>query len=234
MKSVSFDLPTAADHELAQQVSDLDRSLGARVYELEKRLATMEGRPAPPAPPPILPPRTGRRAAGAGLDRQRKVLKALGETYFKVLLAPGICLYEGGVVTEVLNNDAWVMRFPDPATGTADRVVETRELWVNTRPRVDVWYTSPVGSTATFDFRLAVWVFGPTGTTTYTPLLVTWTAPGPAVANDILKTSAVITSSRFPSSPFGVTRFRLGRLTGDANANARDVLAAVVTLEELA
>ena len=215
------------------------------IQELErqaKKIQALERRAGEAAPPAVglaearrllarLPLRT---ADAVTLERQRILHRAIDEAYFRVPIAPGAALYEGGVVTEVLNNDAWAMRFPAGATGAADVQVPTRELWVGTRPRIDVWYTSPVGSTANFDFRFGLWVHGPDLTTTYAPPLVSWTAPGPAVANTVLKTSAVITSSRFPTSPYGVTRLRLGRLTGDANANARDVLAAVVIFEEVA
>lgn len=168
-------------------------------------------------------------------QRQRVTNQALDETYFKVALAAGLQPYEG-VVTEPKNGDAIVMRFPAAAAGTnahAQRTVESRALWPKTRPRVSVWYTSATGSTNTFNLRFVLRVFGNGSTMTNSVFVTDFSPAGPAVAGDV-KFISCVGGGVFPTSPFGVAQFRLGRLGGDANANGLDILLAVVTLEEVA
>lgn len=206
---------------------------------LIRRLESIEARIAEPGlDAPILASerfllqQVGRPTADStALEQQRIRDRALDEVYFREALT-----YSNTVLTTAAtasNADARVIRFPN-AGGFANRVVAERDLWIRTRPKIEVWYTSPVGSTANFDLGFALWTFGLTGTTTFTPLAVAWSAPGPAVANDILKTQATITSGLLPSSPFGSVRLRLERTAGDANANDLDVLLALVTFEEIA
>lgn len=179
-----------------------------------------------------VPSRDALAADAVSLERERILQRALDEVYFRVDLVHSNVLY-GGAAATANNADARVMRFPD-AGGFANMTVRTRDLWVATRPKLIVDYTSPVGSTANFDLAFVLFPFGPTGTTTATTLSVSWSAPGPAVANDILRTQGTITSGRFPSSPLGSVRCRLERLGTDANANDLDVLIAVVVFEETA
>lgn len=169
------------------------------------------------------------------LERQRVLQRAIDEVYFKVRMAAGLVVYEG-VVTEPKNGDEVVSRFPAAALGVnahMQRSVEARDLWPRTRPRVYVFYTSPVGDVKTFNLRFVLRCFGP-GSTTVNSIFVTDFSPaGPAVANTVQRATCV-GGAVFPSSPFGVAQWRLGRLGGDANPNDLDILLAVVTLEETA
>jgi len=180
---------------------------------------------------PGLDPLTG---DAVSLERKRALLRAVDETYFKVPLGSGYSVYEGAVV-EVKNGDAFVMQFPAGAPTRANRMVEARALWALTRPRLDVWYSSPGGSVVPFNFGFVVRVYGAGSTTVNNTMTIDWTAPGPAAAGGVLKTT-VVGTARFPASPFGVAHFRLvrNRLANDANPNALDVLLAVVTMEEVA
>lgn len=180
-----------------------------------------------------IPPQDPKAADAVFLERQRVLRRALDELYFRPAIVAGRALYVGAV-TEVANSLAFVMRLPAGATTAATVMVPEMALWPRCRPRMDVIYTSPVGSTNLFSLRFTLRAFGPGGTTTPSTLTVDWTAPGPAVANDILSTSAVITAGTVWTSPFGVVRPSLTRLGPDGNANDLDVLAAVVTMEELA
>lgn len=169
-------------------------------------------------------------------ERSRAIVRAIDEIYFSSVIAPGVATYFA-TAAEVVNGNAWVMRFPVGAGGSASRTTSTLALWPNTRLRFTVVYTSPVGNTATFNLRGVFWTFGPgvgTGVAAGSRV-VAWTAPGPAVANDFLTTSAVITGARFGSTPLGGCRLMLQRFpVADANPNDLDVLLARVTFEEVA
>jgi hypothetical protein len=215
-------------------------ALIARLESLERRLAEQSGRPGSAAAV-LMAERAlldRLRVATDSREGERILHRAVDEEYFRTPIAAGIAKYSGaGTLTEVLNNNAWVMRYPAAGSNHADVQVPIKALWPLTRPRIEILYTSPVGSTNTFNFRFTFWVFGP-GVTTATAAVATsldWSAPGPAVANDILKTSAVVTNARFPSSPAERVRFRLSRLPSpDANANDLDVLGVLIILEEVA
>lgn len=168
------------------------------------------------------------------LERQRVLHRALDEIYMTVSLAAGrVTVFAGGVAT-VPNGDANVLRFAPGALGAVERQEPMRQLWVRTRPRIDVLYTSPVGAVAAFSFRLLLRAFGAGLTTTAAPLVLNWTAAGPAVANTILLTTAYLTVAPVWSSPIGSVGVRLTRPAPDANPNDLDVLLAVVTFEEVA
>lgn len=168
------------------------------------------------------------------LEVKRVIQRAIDETYFRVSLAAGRVVYQGAV-TEVIAGDAAVMRFPDGATTVAQSTFPSRKLWVKTRPVLSVWYSGSASSVATFNFRLIIRAYGPGGTTTGAIVtLLDWSAPGPAVAGGALFTTAISTSA-FPSSPFGTVQVELRRLgAADANSGNLDVLAAEVTFQEFA
>lgn len=166
------------------------------------------------------------------LERQRARDRAVDETYFRVELAAGVCNYFGAV-TEVDANNAVVMRFPNAASTYARRIVRGRDLWPRTRLRFDVWYTSPVGSTANFELLGVMWCHDAGGTVAGAGIAVTWTAAGPAVAGTPMKTSAVVTAP-VNSTPHEVVRLAIGRNDPDANVNALDIFLCVATLEEVA
>lgn len=166
---------------------------------------------------------------------KRAVQRAIDETYFKAEIAAGVGVYEG-TVTEPKNGDEVVMRFPAAAAGTNAHVqhsVAARPLWVRTRPRLWIWYTSPVGSTNAFSIRFVLRVFGSGSTSVNNIFTVDFIARGPAAAGGILSATAV-GSAIFPTSPYGVAQLRVGRLGGDANPNDLDILLAQVIMEEIA
>lgn len=225
------------------RIRDFGEALIRRLESIEKRLSAKE--PHREVVPPVV--LSAERALLARLDsqtgdavtleRQRIRDRALDEEYFRRELAPGRVTYQG-VVTEQLRaaTDTWVMTFPAVAAGDnrhAVRQVATRELWLRTRPRINVWYSSPVGSTNTFNFRFVIRCFGAGSGMVSNVVTLDWSPAGPAVANTVQFTSAT-TGIIFPSSPFGVVQLRLGRLGGDANANDLDVLLALVIFEEVA
>lgn len=165
-------------------------------------------------------------------ERERTLLRALDETYLTFSLAPGRVTYTGAV-TEPVNGEIDVMRFPDGASTFARTTQPTRQLWAATRPRLTVWYTSPIGDTSNFTFRWVFRTFGAGSTTSNTVFTVDFSAPGPAVANTV-QTVSVVGTAKFPSSPFGVTHVLLGRLgAADANNRDLDVLLATITMEEI-
>lgn len=168
------------------------------------------------------------------LEVKRVIQRAIDEMYFRVSLAAGRVVYQGAV-TEVIAGDAAVMRFPDGATTVAQTTVPARKLWVKTRPAISVWYSSPAGSTATFNFRLIVRAYGPGGTTTGAIVtLLDWSAAGPAAGGGVLLTTATSTGV-FPTSPFGIVQVELRRLGAtDANNGNLDVLEADVVFQEVA
>lgn len=237
MKGVSADLPERSElAELSERLHEAERSLGARLYEAEKALAAIQRKPAPPAPPE---PRTAvlassRHAAGPAAARWRNLLGAVDEEYFRRELKPGCVVYEG-TVTEPLVGNANVMRFAAAGAGVnahAATQVEQRALWALTRPRLLLWYSSPVGSTNTFSVRFVVRHFAVGNTLSNNVFVVDFTPPGPAVANTELF-ATVVGTAVMPVVPSPI-QLRVGRLGGDANANALDVVLAVVVFEEVA
>jgi hypothetical protein len=180
-----------------------------------------------------LPAQDVKTADSIRSEKERVLHRVIDEGYLNVEFAAGVCAYFGAV-TEVDVNNALVMRFPNGATTFARRVVAGRALWPRTRLRFNVWYTSPVGSTATFSFQGVIWAHDAGGAIAGAGLSVAWTAPGPAVAGTPMKTSAVLTSSPVLSSPREVVRLALGRTDPDTNVNDLDVFLAVAAFEEVA
>jgi hypothetical protein len=171
------------------------------------------------------------------LERKRALLRAIDETYFTVDFAPGLMIYEGGLITTPKNGNIFAARIPATAAGTNPSVYKTvsaRKLWPRTIPRLKLWYTSPVGSTNTFSVRFVLWVIGAGALTSATAIFATdMLVPGPTIANTEMF-ATVKGGAMFPSSPFGGAEFRIGRLGGDANANDLDILLAQVVMEESA
>lgn len=166
------------------------------------------------------------------LENKRKLIRVIDETYFKVELGAGYCSYEGAAV-DAKNGDALVMQFPAGAATRAYRHVVARQLWVGTRPRIEVWYSAPGGSVTPFNMGFVFRCFGVASSTVNVTGTLDWTPAGPAAAGTVMYTTAVM-GATMPSSPFGVVQIRLtrNRLANDANVNALDVLLAVVTFEE--
>lgn len=217
MKAYSLAIPAPADRTLEQ-----------RLYEVERRFYASQGLPVPA---PLLP--RDPSAPGSGFERQRGLVRAIDETYFRERIVANSVIYSAAGGATAVNGNTRVMRLPDALTTSASATFPARDLWVRTRPKVEVWYTSPTGSTNTFDLMFDLLWFGPGGNTTGGIMQVSWSPAGPAVANNILKTQAV-QASLLPSSPFGVIRARVVRIGTDANIGDLDILQAVVTFEEVA
>lgn len=168
------------------------------------------------------------------LERKRVVQRGIDEMYFAAELRPGAVIYTGAGAADGMNALAPVMILPVAISSQATANFGARKLWPKTRTRITAIYTSPVGSANLFSLVFAVVFFGPGGTTTGPNFSVAWTAPGPAVANAILQTTAVITAGTHLVTPFGVTRVQLRRAGPDANANDLHILWAGVSFEEVA
>lgn len=182
-----------------------------------------------------LPAQDVKTADSIRSEKERVLHRALDEAYFQRELAAGTAVYEGGAVADALNGIETVMRFPAAAAGVnthARRTVGMNALWARTKPRLTIWYTSPVGSTNTFTVRFTVRML-PVGIVIPTTIFfVDFTPAGPAAANTTLS-ATVLGSAVIPSVPAPLI-LRVGRLGGDANANALDVFLARVTFEEVA
>jgi hypothetical protein len=204
-----------------------------RMEALERRLATKDGGPAAmlSAEREMLAKLDMRAGDAVSLERKRVLQRVADEMYFKVPIDAGNCFFELGAAANG-NGNAIVMAMPNAGPTTVGRQVDGRNLWTGTRPKMEIWYSSPVGAVATFDLTFDVRCFAAGATTAGTLLQVAWSAPGPAAAGDIVKTQAVITSGRLPRAE--VVRVRLVRSGTDANANNLDVLLALVTFEEVA
>lgn len=169
------------------------------------------------------------------LERKRIRQRAADEEYFRREIRPGASTYEG-TVTESMNTGV-VMRFPAAGAGTnahASIVTEGRELWARTRPCLKLWFTSPGGSTNTFNVRFVVRVFPQDALASSGLVFSTDFSPaGPAVANTVQCVS-LVGGAILPAIMPVPVQLRVGRMGGDANANALDILLAVVTFEESA
>jgi hypothetical protein len=220
-------------------IQPLMRALIDRVESIERRLAQQNGAPAASlqAERSLLSRLDIRPGDGITLEQKRILSRALDEVYFRRELAAGLLVYEGGAA-DAVNLNAVVARMPHGAAAPANnsfahRKVAYRDLWARTRPRLNLWYTSPVGSTAAFDLRFQVRMYAPGGTTAPATLFsVQLTPVGPAVANTVLFTT-IVGTALVPSLPAPL-RLTLVRLGGDANANDLDIVLGAVVFEEVA
>lgn len=241
MKAAGLQVP-ARDLGLPS-IRPLAEALIKRLESLEARLAAQNlpvGSPVPPvhlgAERALLSRLESRTADAVTLERQRIRDRTIDELALSVELAPGNVTYVLGGA-DAVNNNADVMQLPVTAAGVnpmAKRTVKLRDLWPRTRARLTMWYTSPGGSTNAFDLRFQLRHYPDAILTSGATLIFStqFTPAGPAVANTVLKTT-VVGASVLPSLT-GPLRFSITRIGADANANALDILLAVVTLEEVA
>lgn len=119
--------------------------------------------------------------------------------------------------------------FANGAASVWALTARAKEPWQKSAVRWSIWYTSPVGSVATFSVQLGARPFGEG--MNYAALansfISTEALTGPTAANDILKhvyvnTGAVLHAFR----PWW--SFFLARLDPDANANELRILSALV------
>jgi hypothetical protein len=169
------------------------------------------------------------------LERQRVLHRAADETYFRLVFSPGEGVLDGAAT--VVDGTTYVFPFEDyPAAAIAMRRknVKLRELWPRTRVRMNLFYTSPVGSTNTFTVGFRLRQVG-TGMSLATPFLVanpTANVPGPAVANDVLFATLTTTAAMLPTPE--VVSLTFTRAAPDANANALRVILVEFVLQEVA
>ena len=235
MKAVALELPQTEVRDVAQRLYEVERSFGQRLYEVEKRQAEREGRPVPSRPEPPQPPQDlPQRSPGAERERQRTLLRAIDELYFRVEIEPGQGALDGASVIDATAVGFNFEDFPAGANTSRRRNVRRRDLWPKTLVRMNVWYTSPVGSTATFNLAMRVRQLG-TGMSLGTPALVSAVnalVPGPAVAGDILFATMVSTVALLPAPE--VVGFSFASIVGGTNVNALRWILAEFVCQEVA
>lgn len=220
-------------------IQPLMRGLIDRIESIEQRLARQNGAPAISlqAERVLLSMLDAHAGDAVTLEQKRILSRALDEVYFRVDLASGLLIYEGGAANAI-NQNAAVARLPHGAAAPANnsfghRAVGFRDHWALTRPRLNLWYTSPVGSTAAYDLRFQLRMFAIGGTTAPSMIFsVQLTPAGPAVANTVLFTT-IVGTALVPALPAPL-RLTLLRLGGDANVNDLDIVLGVVVFEEVA
>lgn len=166
------------------------------------------------------------------LQRQRILGKILDELYFRVLIEPGVGTLLG-TSTIAATGFSWE-DFPPLVVTARRRTVRMPALWPRCRTRLNLWYTSSVGSTNTFNIRFNVRQLA-TGMLVTAPALLfsdTFTVPGPAVANTVLFATYRDPTPWLPAPELAV--FSILRAGPDANLNDFRFIAAEFVLEEAA
>lgn len=183
----------------------------------------------------LVTPRDVDAVGASTLTPQRVRDRLIQEMYFRVPLEAGKGIVQGGPT--VVDAATYGFTFEDIPAGvvTALRVGEgLRDLWPRTLIRVNVWYTSPVGSTNLFTFGIRLRQVA-VGQLLSAPTVVVnqnWTAPGPAVANTALFTTFVASAVTLPAA--AMCNLTLVRIGPDANANALRFIRADFIFQEVA
>lgn len=187
-------------------------------------------------PTPLgVPVRDSISADAITLERKRILQRAVDEVYFRIEIEPGQGVLSGAATA--VDGTTYAFDFEDfpAAAGTnRRRNVRRKDLWPKTLIRMNVWYTSPVGSTNTFAIGVRVRQLG-TGMSLATPALVanpTANVPGPAVANDVLFATLTTTVALLPDPE--VVGLSFTRNAPDANANALRVILVEFVCQEVA
>ena len=182
-----------------------------------------------------IPPQDSLRADAVRLEQGRILGRAVDEVYFRVELEPGQGVLSGAATVIDATTYAFTFEdFPAAAGTNRRRNVRRKDLWPRTLIRMNVWYTSPVGSTNTFAIGVRVRQLG-TGMSLATPALVanpTANVPGPAVANDVLFATLTTTVALLPAPE--VVGLSFTRNAPDANANALRVILVEFVCQEVA
>ncbi len=168
------------------------------------------------------------------LQRQRTLGKVLDEVYFRVEIEPGVGGLRGTSVVDATTFSYTFEDFPAAAVTVRRRARALRSLWPKTAVRLNLWYTSPVGSTNAFSINYSVRQLDVGMNLSAASLIInsTFTVPGPAVANDVL-----FATYRDPGLVLPVPRvcqFSIRRSGPDANANDFRFILAEFVLEETA
>jgi len=178
-------------------------------------------------------PQDVEKAGTARMEKDRVLHRALDERYFRVEMEPGVGGLRG---TSVVDSTAFTYEdFPPGAITVRRRTRATSDLWPKCGVRLNVWYTSPVGSIAPFTVNFNVRQLGAGVNLTAPSLAInpTFTVPGPAVANDVLFATYRATDGVILPA-LGVCQFSLRRSGPDGNPNDFRFIFAVFVLEEVA
>lgn len=169
------------------------------------------------------------------LERERVKIRAIDEDYFRVEMEPGVGGLQGASTVDAATLSYTFEDFPAAATTIRRRTRKARALWAGCGIRLNLWYTSPVGSanlfTLGFNYRPAD--AGASLAGTPTPANVTFTAPGPAVANDVLFIT-VVAPGKIILPGRRVAQFSFRRTGPDANPNDFRFVFAEFVMEESA
>lgn len=182
-----------------------------------------------------VPPRDVVQVPTSRMVRERALISAVDETYFRIPLEPGQGIVSGAATTVDSTTLGFTFEDLSAAAATALRVKRVlRDLWPRTYVRLNVLYTAPVGSTNNFTIGLRLRQVGAGSSLAAAPLVTSLdvTLPGPAVANDILSGTLRAPVAVLPA--LQVCEFTLRRGAPDANPNAFRLVMAEFVLEEVA
>lgn len=180
-------------------------------------------------------PQDVERFDASRFEVDRATARALDKVYFRLPVEPGAVPTFGAVVVDALTYSSPVMDLPAGALSGFRRTSVLHDMWPKTVAVLSLWYTSPVGSTATFNLVFNGRQIGVgLNLTGYAVAFSsgTFAIPGPAVANDVLKTTFIAPAALL-SSP-ELVAFTLARLGPDANANALRIVFGEIVLREVA
>lgn len=175
-----------------------------------------------------------------GLDTDRRIVgDFVDELYDIVELRPAAGVAAGGASDSVIAHAATrrqpVILFANTADGNYDWTARVRSEFTKRVAILAFWYTSDVGSTATFDITWSVTAYPGSGALAGALMAVvgsnTSSYAGPAVALDSIAAASLVLSSGFVTSAhhnwIGVS---CKRTVADANANAFILTGATIQL----
>lgn len=168
-------------------------------------------------------------------DRLRGNLRAieshLTDDHYVRRFTPGDFTLDAAGVTQVnipAATPRWpALEFADGVLARASASFEKPSEWRSGKFRARFWYTSPVGSTNNFQFGIRLAAVRGTEVLPGTDLLVlSTTYAGPAVANTVIKTAWIYSTSSLGADDelFTFQFFRDGANAADTNTNVLHVL----------
>lgn len=180
-------------------------------------------------------PQDVERFDASRFEVDRATARALDKVYFRVPVEPGAVPTFGAVTIDALTYASPIVDLPAASVSGFRRTDPLRDMWPKTVAMLSLWYTSPVGSTNLFRLSFLGRQIGVgLNLSAYAVAFTsgTFTIPGPAVANDVLKTTFIAPAALL-SSP-ELVAFTLARLGPDANANALRIVFGEIVLREVA
>lgn len=168
------------------------------------------------------------------LESRRTVSEALGEVYFEEFWEPGDGTYLS--CTPSAAENLGHLEFPDALTSSWKKSWKLRSRWNRCGIYAKLWYTSPAGSTNTFNITFGgrqLSAGGNLGTPAVT-FTATASIAGPAVARDV-KTWEYVNNGALLAGFYDLLSLRINRDGAvDANNGALWVLGLYVKLTESA